>query len=85
MNKIQNSFYFYVFNYTNMEIYKIVFSIFLVTGIIIYITHEKIFCLQGHPNSITFLGWDKMVAIFQTTSSNAFSWMKMYEFQLRFH
>ena len=28
---------------------------------------------------------DKMVAIFQTTFSNAFSWMKMYEFRLRFH
>ena len=28
---------------------------------------------------------DKTVAIFQTTFSNAFSWMKMYEFQLRFH
>ena len=26
-----------------------------------------------------------MVAIFQTTSSNAFSWIKMYEFRLRFH
>ena len=28
---------------------------------------------------------DKMAAIFQTTFSNAFSWMKMYEFRLRFH
>ena len=28
---------------------------------------------------------DKMAAIFQTTFSNVFSWMKMYEFQLRFH
>ena len=26
-----------------------------------------------------------MAAIFQTTFSNTFSWMKMYEFQLRFH
>ena len=30
-------------------------------------------------------GRDKMVAIFQKTFSNTFSWMKMYEFQLRFH
>ena len=27
----------------------------------------------------------QMAAIFQTTFSNAFSWMKMYEFRLRFH
>ena len=34
---------------------------------------------------LTHWGWDKMVAIFQTTFSYAFSWMKMYEFRLRFH
>ena len=28
---------------------------------------------------------EKMSTIFQTTSSNEFSWMKMYEFLLRFH
>ena len=28
---------------------------------------------------------DKMAAIFQTTFSNAFSWIKMYEFRIRFH
>ena len=35
--------------------------------------------------SLTHWGWDKMAAIFQTTFSNALSWMKMYEFRLRFH
>ena len=34
---------------------------------------------------LTHWGRDKMAATFQTTFSNAFSWMKMYEFQLRFH
>ena len=34
---------------------------------------------------LTHWGQDKMDAIFQTTFSNTFSWMKMYEFQLRFH
>ena len=29
-------------------------------------------------------GQDKMAAIFQKTFCNTFSWMKMYEFQLRF-
>ena len=34
---------------------------------------------------LTHWSQDKMAAIFQTTSSNAFSWMKMYEFRLKFH
>ena len=34
---------------------------------------------------LTHWGRDKMAAIFQTTFSNAFSRMKMYEFRLRFH
>ena len=33
----------------------------------------------------THWGRDKMATIFQMTFSNAFSWMKMYEFWLRFH
>ena len=34
---------------------------------------------------LTHWGRDKMAAIFQTTFSNTFSWMKIYEFRLRFH
>ena len=34
---------------------------------------------------LTHWGRDKMVAIFQTTFSNAFCLMKMYEFRLRFY
>ena len=34
---------------------------------------------------LTHWGRDKMAAIFQTKFSNAFSWVKMYEFRLRFH
>ena len=33
---------------------------------------------------LTHWGWDKMAAVFQTFW-NAFSWMKMYKFQSRFH
>ena len=36
-------------------------------------------------DAVTYLDRDKMVAIFQTTFSNAFSWMKTYDFRLRFH
>ena len=35
--------------------------------------------------SLTNWSRDKMAAIFQTTCSNAFSWMKMFEFWLQFH
>ena len=38
-----------------------------------------------HYLALTHYGWDKMANIYQTTFSNAFSWMKMYTFQLRFH
>ena len=44
--------------------------------------------LQPHipgTNELTHWGRDKMAAIFQTTFSNAFSWMKIHEFPLRFH
>ena len=34
---------------------------------------------------LTHWGQDKMAAISQMTLSNAFSWMKMLEFRLRFH
>ena len=34
---------------------------------------------------LTHWGRDKMDASFQTTFSNAFSWMKMFEFRLKFH
>ena len=34
---------------------------------------------------LTHWGRDKMAAISQTTFSNVFSWMKTYEFRLRFH
>ena len=34
---------------------------------------------------LTHWGRDKMPAISQTAFSNAFSWMKMYEFRIKFH
>ena len=39
----------------------------------------KVKCLLTH------CGRDKMAAFSQTTFSSAFSWMKMFEFQLKFH
>ena len=34
---------------------------------------------------LTHSGWNQMDAVSQTTVSNALSWMKIYEFRLRFH
>ena len=39
----------------------------------------------SQTTSLTHLGRDKMAAISQTTFPNAFPWMKMYEFRIRFH
>ena len=36
-------------------------------------------------NTLAYWDRDKMAAILQTASSNAFSWMKMYEFRENFH
>ena len=38
-----------------------------------------------HTATETHCGWNKMATIFQTKFSNAFSWMKMYKFRLRFY
>ena len=38
-----------------------------------------------HDFTLTQWGRDKMAAVSQTTFSNAFSLMKIYEFRLRFH
>ena len=39
---------------------------------------------QSEGKPLTHWGRDKMDAIFQTTFSSEFSWMKMYKFRLRF-
>ena len=42
--------------------------------------------MQNAPwDLLTHWSWDKMATIFQITFSNAFSWMIMYKFWLRFH
>ena len=41
--------------------------------------------LSDSSGTLTHCGRDKMAAIFQTTFSNAFSWMKMFKLRLRFH
>ena len=42
-------------------------------------------CCEGFYQVLTHWSRDKITAIFQTTFSNAFSWMKMYECWLWFH
>ena len=41
--------------------------------------------LVFYAYSLTHQGRDKMAVVSQTTFSNTFSWIKMYEFRLRFH
>ena len=48
------------------------------------ILHKMPKC-HGHWRSLTHWGRDKMAVILQTTHSNAFSCMKIYEFCLKVH
>ena len=41
--------------------------------------------IQFNPSWLTHWGRDELAAIYKTTFSNAFCWMKMHEFRLRFH
>ena len=41
--------------------------------------------IQSTSGTLSHKGRDKIAASFQTTFSNAFSWMKIYKFRLRFH
>ena len=41
-------------------------------------------CIHTWPYFV-YWGWNQVSAILQMTFSNAFSWMKVYEFLLRFH
>ena len=56
----------------------------------IYLSYDKsrdLCRITSVPNYIALTHWgrDKMTAVSQTTLSNAFSWMKMLAFRLRFH
>ena len=56
------------------------FSIWGFTGKYFSLVSQK--CVYA---LLTHWGWDKMAAILQTTFSNLFSWMKMYEIRLKLH
>ena len=47
------------------------------------INHKLVNTITRHP--LTHWGRDKMASISQTTFSNAFTWMKMYELRLKIH
>ena len=52
-----------------------------------YTAHRLIhdLVMTGWHRHLTHWGRDKMDAISQTTFSNAFPWMKIFEFRLKFH
>ena len=55
----------------------------------LYVAHMTLYFFRtGYWPRIALLthwGRNKMAAIFQTTLSSAFSWMKIFKFRLRFH
>ena len=64
-------------------------TIFRVTSLILAISYDCHGAIEATvkvgTKSLIHWGRDKMAAIFLTTFWNAFSWMKMHEFCLRFH
>ena len=50
-----------------------------------YLENEAICIHNEHKDVLTHWGRDKMAAIFQTTISTPFSWMKKFELRLKFH
>ena len=57
--------------------------VWAIYGSSIWYMHYDVVCLLGC--ALTHRDRDKIAAIFQTTFPNAFSWMKLCEFWLRFH
>ena len=49
------------------------------------LTSQCVKCIDAWTEMLTHWGPDKMAAISQTTLSNPFSWMKMFELKLKFH
>ena len=71
--------------YVGRAIYS---SIDYVVNLLSNITHScwcSCYNIVACSHLLTHWGWDKMATIFQTTFSNAFPWMKMYDFWLKFH
>ena len=60
----------------------------LIMDVIHLVTAVNALCISNMEfvmSSLTHWGRDKMDAISQTTFSNAFCWMRMFEYRLKFH
>ena len=56
------------------------------SSLLLHSGHYNVITIEAERTGcigLTHWGPDKMAAIFQTTFSNGFSWMKIFEFQLR--
>ena len=53
--------------------------------VIVMLIYPREFFIIGTKTCHPYWSRDKMAGVSQTTLSNAFSWMKMLEFRLRFH
>ena len=75
---------FYVAAWNTYWAYRIFFNIWILQS------YDLVPILGNRKWDMVVLTWthwgqDKMAAIFQTTFSNGFLWMKMHEFRLKFH
>ena len=68
--------------------YMLWYIIYILYKVLWYWKLSPNYCQQmphSLPKRLTHWDRDNMAAIFQTIFSNAFSWMKIYAFRLKFH
>ena len=82
-------YYTYLFCFTDFifihRYLQKIFTWIILFALIILSSYIFVLHMWSLRAGLTHWGRDKMNATSQTTSSNAFSWMKMSEFRLRFH
>ena len=76
------------YHYLQVILIRYFFILFTVASLVLGDYHfvQDILIYPRHStNTLTHWGWDKMAATSGMIFSNAFSWMKMYEFWFKFH
>ena len=75
----------YIYIYIHTYNTSAAFTHYLSSWLAQYQSMWSSYSMQMCYGMLTHWGRDKMATVSQTTLSNAFSWMKMLEFLLRFH
>ena len=75
-------FQFIAYDVVNTTLFKFAFAIYLALHKPVVISAFLLICLWFEQQNVNF---NSRTAVFQTTFSNGFSWIKMHEFRYKFH